>query len=136
MTDKWDVSFERVDSNIKTSARAPRAPYFAPILRKYGSVSSLTAGGTGTGIDGPQVTMMVSDRQLKEDVRIIGAHPLGIGLYLFAFKPEFHGRFGVGRQFGVMADEVEQVMPQAVSVHPDGYKMVDYAMLGIRRHLQ
>jgi hypothetical protein len=34
-----------------------------------------------------------------------------------------------------MADEVEQVMPEAVSVHPDGYKMVNYAMLGISRVL-
>lgn len=46
--------------------------------------------------------------------------------------PDLHGH---GRQFGVMADEVEQVMPEAVSVHPDGYKMVDYAMLGISRNL-
>jgi hypothetical protein len=34
-----------------------------------------------------------------------------------------------------MADEVEKVMPEAVSVHPNGYKMVDYAMLGISRSL-
>ena len=30
-----------------------------------------------------------------------------------------------------MADEVETVLPQAVVMHPDGYKMVDYALLGI-----
>ena len=30
-----------------------------------------------------------------------------------------------------MADEVEAVLPQAVVMHPDGYKMVDYALLGI-----
>ncbi len=36
-----------------------------------------------------------------------------------------------GRQFGVMADEVEAVLPQAVVMHPDGYKRVDYALLGI-----
>lgn len=34
-----------------------------------------------------------------------------------------------------MADEVEKVMSEAVSVHSDGYKMVDYAMLGISRNL-
>jgi hypothetical protein len=28
-----------------------------------------------------------------------------------------------------MADEVETVLPEAVSVHLYGYKMVDYAML-------
>ena len=36
----------------------------------------------------------------------------------------------------VMADEVETVMPEAVCVHPDGYEMVYYAMLGISHTLQ
>lgn len=40
------------------------------------------------------------------------------------------------RQFGVMADEVETVMPEAISVHPDGYKMVNYALLGISHRIQ
>jgi hypothetical protein len=29
-----------------------------------------------------------------------------------------------------MADEVEQVLPQAVVEHESGFKMVDYSMLG------
>ena len=37
------------------------------------------------------------------------------------------------RDVGVMADEVETVLPQAVCVHPDGYKMVNYALLGMTR---
>jgi hypothetical protein len=28
-----------------------------------------------------------------------------------------------------MAHEVEQIIPEAVSVHPDGYKMVNYSMI-------
>jgi hypothetical protein len=59
-----------------------------------------------------------------------------MGLYLFNYKPDFRDEWGHGRQFGVMADEVETVMPEAVTVHPDGYKMVDYAMLGITRFVQ
>ena len=74
-----------------------------------------------------------SDRSIKENIVRIGDHPLGIGLYLFEFKVRFRATWGHGRQFGVMADEVETVMPAAVSNHPDGYKMVDYAMLGISR---
>jgi hypothetical protein len=34
-----------------------------------------------------------------------------------------------------MIDEVEIVMPEAVSMHPDGYKRVDYAMLGISQRI-
>ena len=74
---------------------------------------------------------MVSDRNAKQNIVRIGTHPLGIGLYLFDYKPEFEPVAGYGRQFGVMADEVEAVLPQAVVMHPDGYKRVDYALLGI-----
>jgi len=82
---------------------------------------------------GGQSMRMPSDRLTKESIVRIGRHPLGIGLYLFDYKPEFRDLHGHGRQFGVMADEVEAVMPCAVSVHPHGYKVVDYAMLGVRR---
>jgi hypothetical protein len=58
---------------------------------------------------------------------------LGIGLYLFDYKPEFRDEWGHGRQFSVMEQEVEMIMPEAVCMHPDGYRMVDYGMLGIRR---
>ena len=115
-----------------------RTTYTKPALTKYGQVRFLTKGGSpgsGDGVSGQQPVVM-SDRATKEGVHQIGTHPLGIGIYLFDYKPEFRERFGAGRQFGVMADEVEQVMPQAVSVHADGYKRVDYAMLGILRPLQ
>ena len=136
MTNRQNPRVDGGNSTIQSSSEKGRHPYAPPVLRVYGSVSVLTAGGSGTGIDGPFATMMASDRLLKESIRAIGTHPLGIGLYLFDYKPEFRERFGTGRQFGVMADEVERVMPQAVSVGPDGYKRVNYAMLGIHRHLQ
>ena len=77
--------------------------------------------------------MLSSDRRVKRNIVRVGDHPLGIGLYLFDYDPERGARWGHDRQFGVMADEVEAVMPAAVSVGADGYKQVDYAMLGIRR---
>ena len=48
--------------------------------------------------------------------------------------PEHRAQWGQGRQFGVMIDEVERVMPEAVSMHPDGYKRVDHSLLGIHQH--
>ena len=65
---------------------------------------------------------MFSDRKLKSNIKRIGTHKLGIGLYEYDI-------FG-GRQQGVMADEVEKVMPEAVLMHPSGYKMVNYGLLG------
>jgi hypothetical protein len=35
-----------------------------------------------------------------------------------------------------MADEVERVLPDAISVHADGYKMVNYGSLGISLNRQ
>ncbi|CAH2406597.1 tail fiber domain-containing protein [Mesorhizobium ventifaucium] len=116
-----------------TAAEPNKARYSTPALQIYGSVSAITRGGNGSGLDGGMAGMsMVSDPRAKENVVRIGTHSLGIGLYLFDYKPEYREQWGLGRQFGVMADEVETVMPEAVSVHPDGYKRVDYGMLRIR----
>ncbi len=72
-----------------------------------------------------------SDRKLKQNIAHIGYHPLGFGLYLFEYKPEYRERCGEGRQFGVMADEVEKVMPSAVVPGFDGFKAVNYGQIGI-----
>jgi hypothetical protein len=62
-----------------------------------------------------------SDRRLKSNIVRVGTHPLGIGIYEYDI-------FGHRTQ-GVMADEVESVMPSAVTVAGGGYKMVDYGKL-------
>jgi hypothetical protein len=109
-----------------------KAVYSSPVLRLYGSVRKLTRGTATVGNDGTNSRKnSQSDRATKENIVRIDTHPLRIGLYLFDYKPEFQEDCGHGRQFGVMADEVEAVLPDAVSMHANGYKMVDYAMLGI-----
>lgn len=117
----------------------PKKAYASPRLITYGHVRSLTLtganmSGEAAGSSGP--TFMSSDRVTKENIVRVGVHPLGIGLYLFDYRPEYREECGRGRQFGVMADEVEDVMPGAVSVHPGGHKIVNYRMLGISRPLQ
>lgn len=111
--------------------------YSAPVLIHYGSVNTLTQGSGGTRVDGngsrTQNAPTSSDPMLKHNVVRVGDHPLGVGLYLFDYKPEYRDICGHGRQFGVMADEVELVLPEAVTMHPDGYRTVDYAALGIHR---
>ncbi|HOW77133.1 MAG TPA: tail fiber domain-containing protein [Candidatus Competibacteraceae bacterium] len=129
--------------NEQNESVAKKWEYQRPKLVHYGKVRDLTRNGTTSGNEGSnygQCKMSnnrscTSERRVKENVVRIGTHPLGIGLYVFDYKPEYRKQWGHGRQFGVMVDEVEPVMPEAVSVHPDGYKMVDYAMLGISRNL-
>lgn len=122
-----------LDKNEGNVEGLKKTPYSRPVLQIFGSVKKLTQGGSGTGVDGgTDPTMsMVSDRNLKENIVRIGKHPLGIGLYLFDYIPEYREQCGYGRKFGVMADEVEKVMPSAVTIGRNGYKTVNYGMLGI-----
>jgi hypothetical protein len=64
---------------------------------------------------------LFSDRRLKSNIVKVGDHPLGIGIYEYDI-------FG-NRERGVMAQELMQVMPDAVHQHPSGYFMVDYGRL-------
>ena len=68
--------------------------------------------------------MAFSDRRMKQGIRRIGVLDNGITLYSFKYRPEFN--LGGGEQVGVMADEVEQVIPAAVVTTASGYKQVDY----------
>ena len=113
-------------------AETPKRLYASPVLYVYGSVQALTLTGQGSLGDAGSGTMaMMSDRSTKDVLTRLADHPLGIGLYLFDYKPEFQETWGRGRYLGVMADEVETVLPAAVLEHREGYKMVYYAMLNL-----
>ena len=62
-----------------------------------------------------------SDRRLKKNIKDIGVR-LRNGLKLYAYD------FG-GRAVGVMADEVEAVLPSAVVMTNSGFKAVNYSMV-------
>ena len=124
-------------SKIETSSTSPaRRSYAKPGLTVYGSVRDLTGGNssTDTGDLDNMMTPPMSDRSYKENIQQVGTHPAGFGLYLFDYKAEYRDAGGHGRQFGVMADEVEKLIPEAVVVRADGYRAVDYARIGITLH--
>lgn len=72
---------------------------------------------------------MGSDIRTKENIELVGWLPNGLPVYEFEYKPEFKDReyFGHGRKQGVMAHDVEKVIPDAVTTLNDGYKVVDYS---------
>ena len=106
--------------------------YSPPKLQVYGAIVELTRSGTGSVADSrANKRAAVSDVAAKENVIEIGRHQLGFGLYLFDYRPEFRDACGQGRRFGVMAQEVEAIVPEAVSMGADGYRRVDYSKLGI-----
>ena len=117
-------------SEMQGQAPSSRKSYKVPKLTNYGRVQNLTQTGSMgrqensnmNGCSSNSSRRPCSERFVKENIVRIGEHPLGFGLYLFDYRPEYRGRWGYGRQFGVMIDEVETVVPEAVFIHPDGYK--------------
>lgn len=107
--------------------------YLSPALRQYGVVSKMTQGSSGKAADnGTQVSRTPqSDRQTKVNIVRIDTHPVGFGLYLFDYKPEYSA--ATMRQFGVIAQEVENFVPQAVVMGSDGIRRVNYSLLGIEQ---
>ncbi|WP_288077209.1 tail fiber domain-containing protein [Pseudomonas sp.] len=77
----------------------------------------------GTGIG---AYAALSDARTKTIIKPAGELPNGIKLYLFEYKPEFREKWGDGQYIGVIAQEVEKVVPEAVTEGNDGYKVVDY----------
>lgn len=82
----------------------------------------LAGAGLGAyGMMNAAPMLAASDRRLKSYIVRVGTHKTGIGVYEYNI-------FG-NRQRGVMADEVEAIMPEAVILHPSGFKMVNYGVL-------
>lgn len=66
--------------------------------------------------------IMASDRRLKTDIKQVDTLPNGLGVYKYTYrwdKDTVHT--------GVMADEVEALIPEAVFTLPSGYKAVNYS---------
>lgn len=62
-----------------------------------------------------------SDIRLKSNIKRIGRHRLGIGVYEYDI-------FG-NREIGVIAQELITVKPDAVYIHDSGFLMVDYGAI-------
>jgi hypothetical protein len=67
-----------------------------------------------------------SDIRLKHDVVLLGYLDNGLGFYRFSYNG------GDKVYVGVMAQEVQRVMPSAVARGHDGYLRVYYEKLGLK----
>ena len=96
--------------------------YLANISGNFGGVSSATPSPMSTiGQLGSLALNMMSDVRLKENIRSVGNHRgLGVYQYNYIWSPVQH--------IGVMAQEVEKIMPEAV-FEIGGYKGVNYGKI-------
>jgi hypothetical protein len=72
-----------------------------------------------------------SDIRTKENIKVIGKMNNGLNVYSFEYKQEFKDSeyAGHGTFVGVMAQEVEKIIPEAVFTGSDGYKVVNYSLI-------
>lgn len=111
--------FQQFNSNY--SLTNPVAAKYGEDLDKYNAKQARNSQIMGGLFQLGGAAIAASDRRLKSNIVRVGEHPLGIGIYEYDIWGE--------RQRGVMAQEVQEVMPEAIVHHPDGYLMVNYGML-------
>jgi hypothetical protein len=94
-------------------------------LRAHGGGRAMARGGGGHRGGGGRGGRR-SDIRLKHDIVLLGYLNDGLGLYRFSYN-------GSDRPYvGVMAQEVMQVFPAAVTRDRDGYLRVNYEKLGLK----
>jgi hypothetical protein len=129
-----DTAFSNVQSGPKTHAQANRGRQSvgggggAPRVAGGGGgggprmgAGAPRMGGRGRGGGGRR-----SDVTLKHDITLLGRLDNGLGFYRFSYN-------GSNRAYvGVMAQEVQTIMPEAVMRGRDGYLNVFYDKLGLK----
>lgn len=75
----------------------------------------------GAGAQLGSSAFMFSDRRLKSNIKRVGTHAIGVGIYDYTMM-------GMSQR-GVIAQEVQQVRPDLVKRHANGFLMVDYGGL-------
>lgn len=97
------------------------------VVRPYGAaVVAPVVGVRGVARRTTRRVVRRSDMMLKHDIFLIGHLQNGLGFYRFAYN-------GSNKPYvGVMAQEVQTIMPAAVLRGNDGYLRVSYDMLGVK----
>ena len=112
----------RADSAAVGVEAASAAAGVAAALVAAGVEAALAAGRGGGGRGGGGRR---SDMRLKHDIVLLGRLDDGLGYYRFVYNG------GHTAYVGVMAQQVQTVMPEAVTRGPDGYMRVSYDRLGL-----
>jgi hypothetical protein len=104
-----------------------------PFVSSTGYMNNIGATSSGAFdpnyIDPNANEWWMSDIRVKENIELIGQLPSGLNVYNFEYKPEFKDLAGHGAFTGVMAQEVEKVIPKAVVTMANGYKAVNYSLI-------
>lgn len=103
-------------------------------MLKEGQPSSSDKLLSGLGQAAGMASMFLSDAQLKENIEDLGDEKaLEIVLDLVPRQYDWRKDQSIvdrpGTDFGLVAQEVEKIIPGVVSIHPTGYKQVNYGVI-------
>jgi hypothetical protein len=120
----------KADMDYANAENAQQSALMSGLFGVGGAALGGMMAGPGGGMAGAKLGAQIgagagasfSDIRLKTNIKRIGTHPAGVGLY------EFDYIWGGGKQVGVMAQELELVRPDAV-FEVDGFKAVDYGRI-------
>jgi hypothetical protein len=101
--------------------------FAAPVVASFAmqGLSIKPADAQSPGSSARPSDSTTSDVRLKRDIARTGTHPLGFGIYRFKYL------WSDISHAGVIAQEVLEKVPHAVTAGPGGYLGVDYSALGI-----
>lgn len=90
-------------------------------LGAYNAQNAAAGNTLGSLAQLGSAAFMFSDRRLKSNIKRVGTHAIGVGIYDYTMM-------GMAQR-GVIAQEVEAVRPDLVKRHASGYLMVNYGGL-------
>jgi len=113
-----------LNPNIGYGMQAGQATQTGNIASAQNAMQSQSnSKGLLGGLAQAGATYAASDRRLKTNIKEIGQYKNGLTKYSWTYL------WGQDSE-GVMADEAEKVIPDAVITMPNGYKAVNYALIG------
>lgn len=136
-TEALNRIWDRVDSQLDYIWRSTEADeqrdYDLLIAEMTASGAAAQAKSSARGsiwgsiIGGVATVAAASDIRLKEDIQHFDTLPNGVNIYTWKWNEEGK-RIGADRYpgFGVLAQEIQETHPDAVSEGDDGYLMVNY----------
>lgn len=112
-----------INQNYETQIANARA---AEAAAKKAGKNSLIGGAAQMAGTAITLAAVFSDERLKEDLILVGKANNGLNIYLGKYTKESGLDDGKVHLF-LIAQEVQQIKPEAVKKHESGYLMVDYA---------
>ena len=104
------------------AAGQPSAAQFLQNTGSLGDIAQLASGIGGAAAG-------ASDIRLKKNIEKIGVLPNGLNIYKWDWKEEAALVSGPKMTIGVIAQEVQEIMPNAVILDSSGYLKVNYGMV-------